>query len=211
MPELTLASPAGALRARHDPPEADPPARGPRGALVCHPHPLHGGTMDNKVVFTVAKRLRERGLHVLRFNFRGAGGSEGDHDLGVGERDDVRAGLEHLASLVAPGDGLLVAGFSFGSYVGLSVGVDDPRVTALLAIAPPVAHYDYGPIAATSKPLGVVYAEQDELVPADRVRRFVEACARPPRVFAVEGSGHLFHGRLEPIRRAVDAFLDELD
>ena len=90
MPDVALRGPAGRLVARHDPPEAPPPARGPLAAVVCHPHPLYGGTLENKVVHSVARALREGGLHVLRFNFRGAGGSDGIHDGGAGEVDDAR-------------------------------------------------------------------------------------------------------------------------
>ncbi len=202
--ELELVSPAGRLRALHDVPHGPPPGHGPRAALVCHPHPLHGGTLDNKVVFTLARGLREHGLHVLRFNFRGAGGSEGTHDGGRGELQDARAGLDAAASLV-PGDpGLLVAGFSFGAFVGLTAALADPRARALLAVAPPVNHYDFSPIAATALPLAVIYARDDELVPAAQVEAFIASCARPPRVYRVDGCGHLFHARLADIRRALD-------
>jgi uncharacterized protein len=207
-------------------PGSAPPARGPRAALVCHPHPAHGGTLDNKVVHTVAKTLRERGLHVLRFNFRGAGGSEGVHDGGRGELDDARAALDLAATLADaapdgavpgaaargadPAGDLLVAGFSFGSFVGLSAALDDPRAAALLAIAPPVNHYDFTRIAATDKPLFVIYARDDELVPAAEVEDFLARCRRPPRAFRVDGSGHLFHGRLAEIRGAVGEVLASL-
>jgi len=164
--------------------------------------------MDNKVVFTVARTLRERGLAVLRFNFRGAGGSEGRHEGGEGERDDVRAALDELAERV-PGP-LLVAGFSFGSFVGLTVGADDGRVAALLAVAPPVGSYDYSVVAATGKPLAVVYAREDELVPPSLVEQWVETCRRRPAVFPVAGAGHLFHGRLRPLSEAVSTFVSGL-
>jgi len=210
--ELALRSPAGVLRALHDTPAVPWPGRGPRAAVVCHPHPQYGGTMDNKVVFTVARSLVERGVHVLRFNFRGAGGSEGVHDAGRGEVDDARAAIDLAATLAGDAGatgGLLVAGFSFGAYVGLSAARDDARVGALLAIAPPVNHYDFTAIAAGSRPLTVVYSDADELVPAREVAAFVASCARPPRVVRVHGSGHLFHGHLGAIRAAVDALLDE--
>ena len=212
MPAFPLVSDAGRLRAIHDPPERDPPESGPVGAVVCHPHPLHGGTMDNKVVFTVARRLREHGLHVLRFNFRGHGGSEGTHDEGRGERGDVAAAIDALAGLVAPRDArrLSVCGYSFGSFVGLSEGVLDERVMALLAIAPPVNHYDFSPIATTSKPVGVVYAPDDELVPVAAVRTWLDGFAREPVTWEVGGGGHLFHARLDGIRAAVDAWLEPL-
>jgi len=211
MPAIELHGPAGALVARHDPPEAPAPARGPLAAVVCHPHPLYGGTLENKVVAAVARSLREAGLHALRFNVRGSGGSAGVHDAGAGEVDDVRAALQRVAGLAGPAaarpGGLLVAGYSFGSYVGLTAGLDDPRVGALLAIAPPVNFYDYGAIARSGKPLCVIYAPGDELVPAALVERWIAGCAHPPRVVAVSGTGHLFHGRVHAVREAVGAWL----
>src|SRR5271154_2756356 len=105
-------------------------------AVVCHPHPLFAGTMHNKVVYQAAKALHLRGIPVLRFNFRGAGLSEGVHDAGRGERDDVRADLDHM-EMQYPNVPLLLAGFSFGSWVGLRVGCEDSRVTNLIGLGIP--------------------------------------------------------------------------
>jgi alpha/beta superfamily hydrolase len=166
--------------------------------------------MDNKVTFTVAKALREAGLHVVRFNFRGFGGSDGVHDDGIGEQDDVRAAIDAAASFVEDGAPLLVAGFSFGSWVGTTVGLADDRVTALMAIAPPVMKYDYAPLAATDKDLAVIYARDDELVPVADVERWLASCARPPRITPVVGATHLFHGKLKPIFAATTSFVAAL-
>ena len=183
--------------------------------------------MDNKVVHAVARVLRERGLHVLRFNFRGAGGSEGFHDEGRAELDDARAAVDRVVELAglagrgAPGGpaaagarvppgSVLVAGFSFGSFVGLSAALDDPRVGALLAVAPPVNHYDYSAISRTDRPLAVIYALGDELVPAALVERFAAGCRNPPRVTAIPGTGHLFHAKLADLRAAIAGFLDSV-
>jgi uncharacterized protein len=214
MPEVALSGPAGRLVARHDPPESPPPARGPLAAVVCHPHPLYGGTLENKVVHGVARALREAGLHVLRFNFRGAGGSDGRHDAGAGELDDARAALERVLELAGPaaaGPGrLLVAGYSFGSWVGLSAALDDARVGARLAVAPPVNFYDFSRIAADERPLAVIYAAADELVPAALVERWLASCRRPPQVTVVHGTGHQFHGQVQAVRAAVGAFAADL-
>jgi len=217
MPAIQFTSSAGQLSGIHDPPEG-PPSVGPlRAAVVCHPHPLQGGTMDNKVVFTLARVLRERGLHVVRFNFRGFGGSEGVHDQGRGELDDVRAALDLAAelsqgSLTQTREGsLLVAGFSFGSYVGLSAGLDDPRVGAFLAVAPPVNHYDYPETGNFGVPLGVICAADDELVPARRVEAWAGYCpGADVQSHRIDGATHLFHRRLGPLRAAVGEFLDHV-
>jgi uncharacterized protein len=214
MPEVELRGPAGPLVAVHDPPQAAPPAYGPLAALVCHPHPVYGGTLQNKVVHAVARALCEGGLHVLRFNFRGAGGSAGAHDAGRGERDDARAALERLVELAGPAAGeagrLLVAGYSFGSWVGLSAALGDARVGARLAVAPPVNHYDFAPVAADGRPLAVIYAAGDELVPAALVEAWIASCRPPPRVTAVHGTGHLFHGKVHEVRAAAAGFLAAL-
>ncbi len=228
---ISLQSSAGRLAGLYDAPTgAAVPCRSegrgaPRAAVVCHPHPLGGGTKDNKVVHATAKVLAQRGLHVVRFDFRGAGGSEGEHDEGRREVDDVRAALDFAAACLtqAPeaagadaGDvalegSLLMVGYSFGSWVGLRAALDDPRVGARMAIAPPVGFYDYAVIAADPRPLAVVYAEADELVPPDDVRRWVETCAEPPLVTAIAKAGHLFHGRLAPLREAVHGFVNRLE
>ena len=110
-------------------------------AVVCHPHPLYGGTMHNKVVFRVARALHGLGLPVLRFNFRGTGMSAGEHDFGRGEADDVRAALDYLAEQF-PGRPLLLAGFSFGAWVGLRVGCGDARVAELVGLGLPANDSD---------------------------------------------------------------------
>lgn len=219
MPAIELRSGGLRLVAHHDPPQAPPPAAGPLAAVVCHPHPLYGGTLDNKVVHGLARALREAGLHVLRFNFRGAGGSEGSHDAGRGEQDDVRAALDLVTSLAGLSEAssagsaagkLLLAGYSFGSYVGGTVALSEPRVGALIAVAPPVNHYDFRAIAAARPPRLVAYARDDELVPAALVERFLASCAVAPRVVRLPEGGHMFHGQISALRAAVGAWLAEL-
>ena len=216
MPDVELRSGGLLLVARHDPPESEPPAAGPAAAVVCHPHPLFGGTLENKVVHGLARALREAGLHVLRFNFRGTAGSEGEHDSGAGERDDVRAALDTVAALAglpadAPGR-LLVAGYSFGAWVGLTVALGDARVGARIAVAPPVNHYDFRAIAAApTPPLLVAWSRDDELVPAALVERFVASCAVPPHTVPLPSGGHMLHGQIAALRAAVGGWLATLE
>lgn len=211
MSAFTLDGPVGRLEARQELPAGPLPAQGPRALVVCHPHPQFGGTLQNKVVFSVARAGVTAGLAAVRFNFRGAGDSAGEHDHGRGEVDDVRAALDHAAGLAGGGDGCLaLAGFSFGSFVGLSAAVDDPRVAGCLAIAPPVNHYDFGFVRAYERPLTVVYARDDELVPAAAVEAWLAGLVRPPRIVPVAGASHLFHGKLAPLREATASFLAHL-
>ncbi|MFT7465255.1 MAG: alpha/beta superfamily hydrolase [Pseudohongiellaceae bacterium] len=164
--------------------------------------------MDSKVVYTLAKSLAKAGLHVVRFNFRGVSGSEGRHDRGEGELNDARAALDFAAELVGEAAGsVLMAGFSFGSWVGLNVGADDDRVAALLAVAPPVNFYDFSAAVESDKPLSVIYALDDELVSVEAVQSWLGTVNRPHLVTPVAAAGHLFHGRLGALRTGVAATL----
>ncbi len=148
-----------------------PPAAAPgMAALVCHPHPVFGGTMHNKVVFQAAKALDSLGIAVLRFNFRGAGLSEGVHDKGRGEIHDVRAALEFLATQF-PTVRLLVAGFSFGCWVGMRAGCEDARVEKLIAIGAPVNNSDFAYLGKCAKPKLFVHGSNDEHGDVEKVRR----------------------------------------
>lgn len=181
----------------------------PRGAaVVCHPHPLHGGTMHTKAVFRTAQALSEAGLLALRFNFRGVGTSTGSHEEGVGEKDDVRAALAWLAE-ERPGLPLVVAGFSFGSIVGLSVGVEDERVKALVGLGLPLEHSDASFLADAGKPVLVVQGEHDEFGPAARVEREMDGYGEHLTIVAVSGADHFFHDRFDELRDAVREYFEE--
>jgi uncharacterized protein len=173
--------------------------------LVCHPHPLGGGTMHNKVVYHAMKAFQGLGLPVLRFNFRGTGLSEGEHDHGKGEQDDVRAALDWLErEYRLP---LLFAGFSFGAYVGTRVCCADPRVKGLVALGLPVHgagrdyHYDY--LVSCGKPKLFCSGTRDQYGPKDKVEAEVEAAAPPKELLWVEGADHFFVGKLDQVQRAI--------
>jgi alpha/beta superfamily hydrolase len=149
--------------------------------LVCHPHPLFGGTMHNKVVYQAAKALHRKGMPVLRFNFRGVGLSEGEHNRGRGEQDDVRTALDYLAKEF-PARPILLAGFSFGSWVGLRVGCEDPRVTSLIGLGIPVNKSDLSYLASCAKPRLFIQGENDEFGPRVNVEEFVATLPEPKRL-----------------------------
>jgi len=165
-------------------------------AVVCHPHPLFGGTMHNKVVHAAAEALVGAGLPALRFNFRGAGGSTGAHDGGRGESDDLRAVLDEAARRF-PGLPLVVAGYSFGAFVGLGVGCYDRRVAALIGIAAPVGLFNFSFLRDCDKPLTLIQGESDPLAPLPLVLALAAALPRGARVVPVEGAAHGFADRLE--------------
>jgi len=168
---LFLAGPAGRLEAILWSP-SEGAAR--MAAVVCHPHPLFGGTMHNKVVYQAAKALDALGLPVLRFNFRGAGMSEGKHDRGEGERGDVRAALDFLAAEY-PAIPLLLAGFSFGCWVGLRAGCEDARVTSLIGLGAPVNNADFSYLKECGKPKLFVHGRKDQFGDAEKLRSLVNS------------------------------------
>lgn len=162
-------------------------------AVICHPHPLYGGTMDNKVVHYTARALHEMGMPVARFNFRGVGQSAGTFADAVGEADDVRAVIDWLRRR-HPDRPLLLAGFSFGSYVAASIA-RQVHVDMLISIAPPVNLYNFGHVAY-SNPWLIIMGDEDEVVPVDEVRQWLSAPWQGRQVVWMEGASHFFHGRL---------------
>jgi hypothetical protein len=164
-------------------------------ALVCHPHPLFGGTMHNKVVYQAAKALHEAGMPVLRFNFRGAGLSQGKHDDGRGELEDVRVALDYLAREFA-GAPILLAGFSFGACVGLRVGSEDSRVMRLIGLGIPLIRCDMTYLQDCKKPKLFISGGNDEFGPREQVEALFATLPEPKKLRIVEGVDHFFSGKL---------------
>jgi alpha/beta superfamily hydrolase len=179
-------------------------------AVVCHPHPLHGGTMHNKVVYQAAKTLHRAGLPVLRFNFRGVGLSQGAHDGGRGEQHDVRTALEFLARRF-PGVPLLVAGFSFGAWVGLRVGCEDSRVVALAGLGMPVGSVDASYLSSCAKPMLLVSGDRDQFAPKEKLKAMGAGIPARARKFTelelIAGADHFFTGHLDELDRALSTWL----
>jgi len=176
-------------------------------ALVCHPHPLYGGTMHNKVVYQTAKALHQLGAPVLRFNFRGAGQSEGEHDRGAGEQDDVRAALDYLAAEF-PGKPIVLAGFSFGSWVGLRVGCEDPRVSRLIALGLPVDNVDASYLKACTKPKLFIQGANDQFGSREKLEALFGELPEPKRLVFVGGADHFFEGHLDEVGPIIHDWLD---
>jgi len=200
---VTIDGTAGPLEARvEDPTPGSVPAA---CGVVCHPHPLHGGTMQNKVVHTLARAMQQAGAPTVRFNFRGVGGSAGHYDAGVGELEDALAACAwaraHWSCEV-----LWLAGFSFGAAVALEAAAV-AKPSALVTVAPPVGRIIVAPVARPCCPWLVVQGDRDELVDVATVRRWVAEFALPPRLLELPGAEHFFHGRLGELRGAVHEFL----
>lgn len=200
-----LDGPAGRLEAILN--EGAPEAT--HAALVCHPHPLFGGTMHNKVVFHAMKALHSFGFPVLRFNFRGAGLSEGQHDEGRGEVEDVRAALDWLESeFPLP---VVFGGFSFGAATGLKAACPDPRVDAVISLGTPVEAegraYAYRFLQDCAKPKLFVSGSRDQYGPRDAVEAMVGKLPEPKKLVFVEGGDHFFLGHLAEMRIAIEEWL----
>jgi hypothetical protein len=203
---LTVAGPAGQIEALLETPAAAtaPDAFG----VVCHPHPLFGGAMTNKVVHTVARSWQELGVPTLRFNFRGVGASEGQYDEGRGETEDALAVIA-FGSRRWSGAMLWLAGFSFGAYVALrAAAIAGPAL--LVSIAPPVGRWDFTSLRTPACPWLIVQGDRDDLVDAAAVQFWARAQRPEPRLAILNGAEHFFHGRLHDLRDVVRDFSREV-
>ncbi|MFY9740651.1 MAG: alpha/beta fold hydrolase [Candidatus Sulfotelmatobacter sp.] len=187
-------------------------------AIVCHPHPLFGGTLHNKVVFHTMKALNSFGFPVLRFNFRGTGLSEGEHDHGRGEVDDVRTALNWLDSeFHLP---LIFAGFSFGAAVGLRAACPDPRVKAAISLGTPVTPassenelprtYNFDFLSNCSKAKLFVSGSRDPFGPREKLEQLVASASDPKKLILIEGADHFFEGRLREVRQIIEGWIREM-
>jgi len=187
----------------------EPAAKVARAAVVCHPHPLFGGTMHNKVVFRIARAFQDAGFAVLRFNFRGAGRSQGAHDQGRGEQDDLRAAIHFIEQKYADAE-LWVAGFSFGAGVLLSVACEDERPRALVVAGAAVTKNDFSFLASCDKPKLFVQGSLDEFGRVSDLEKLVARLEQPARLKIIEGADHFFEGHLDELWQAVTDFILEI-
>jgi uncharacterized protein len=218
MPTITdLTGPAGQLEAVLDQPALRTATGAPRAAVVfAHPHPQYGGTMHTKTVYQGAKGLARIGCAVLRFNFRGVGGSAGEFDQGEGEMADFRAALDYLAAKY-PESPLWAAGFSFGAWVALETGALDPRVDLLIGIAPPVAtsvsgmNYTFPNTLASTKPKFFVQGEADDVCPIEGMWAFYGKLEEPKELVVIDAADHLFDGRTQEVGEALEELLADFE
>jgi uncharacterized protein len=213
MPSLTdLIGPAGPLEALLDQPSTGTHVRA--AVVFAHPHPQFGGTMHTKAVYQGAKGLARIGCAVLRFNFRGVGRSAGEFDQGEGEKADFRAALDYMADQY-PNTPLWAAGFSFGSWVALEVGAEDPRVSVLIGIAPPVATsvsgqvYTFEATLASTKPKFFVQGEADEVCPIEGMWGFYGKLHEPKELVVIDMANHLFEGHAAEVGEALEDLLQD--
>ncbi len=201
--KLAIHGPAGRLEALHEKPAS---ARPVAAAVVCHPHPQHGGTMHNKVAHTLARAFLLAGCAALRFNFRGTEGSEGAYDEGIGELGDALAALEWLRKRY-PDKPLWLAGFSFGAAIAVRAAATWP-VSGLVSVAPAVRRFPTGLDQQPDCPWLIVQGDEDELVDVEDTIAWVNELDPGPELLVMPGVEHFFHGNLSPLREIVAEFVD---
>ena len=200
---VTIEGPSGPLEGRVEDPAED--SRPAAVGVICHPHPLHGGTMHNKVVHTVARAMQQLGTPTLRFNFRGVGRSAGQYGHGIEEVYDALAACEWARRRFRC-DALWLAGFSFGAAIALQAA-GQARPAKLVTVAPPVGRLLVTPVARPPCPWLVVQGDRDELVELPAVEAWVAGFDEQPRLVVLPGAEHFFHGRLVELRAEVLEFL----
>ena len=199
-----IPGPAGRLDALLDEPSDGQSLRA--AVVLAHPHPLFGGTMHTKVVYQAAKALSRIGCAVLRFNFRGVGMSAGAFDEGAGEKADFRAGIDFVRDRY-PSARVWAAGMSFGAWIALTVGAEDPRIGTLIGIAPPITRYDFDAVAASAKPKFFIQGERDEICALKDMRAFYARCLEPKELVVIDGADHLFDGKVSEVAEAIEDLL----
>ena len=177
---------------------------GLRAAVVlAHPHPQFGGTMHTKVVYQAAKAFARIGCAVLRFNFRGVGTSEGSWDEGRGEMEDFRAGVTFMRERY-PNARIWAAGMSFGAWIALTVGTQEPSISTVLGICPPLSQYDFKGVRTSEKPKFFIQGEFDELCPLKEMKDFYAKAADPKELVVIDAADHLFDGKVLEVGDAIE-------
>jgi hypothetical protein len=206
MPLREIAGPAGRLEALLDEPATSIHLRA--AVVLGHPHPQYGGTMHTKALYQAAKALARIGCAVLRFNFRGAGTSAGVFDDGPGEMDDFRAGLDFMRTQ-HPSSPMWAGGMSFGSWIAMTVGAEDPRVSTLIGIAMPVSRYDFEPVARSTKAKFFIQGERDEICPLKEMRAFYARAVEPKELVVIDTADHVFDGKVSEVADAIEDLLGD--
>lgn len=194
--DFLLEGPAGQLEVLTTYPET--PRTPPVVAVICHPHPLFGGTLNNKVITTLARSFHTMGLNTVRFNFRGVGKSQGQYDQGIGEIKDLLAILRWLNNVYST-PAIWLAGFSFGAYIAAR-GAKEWPVERLICVAPPIENFPFKTLPPFSCPWFVIQGDKDEIVSPQAVFSWIDSLANPPTVLRIKNASHFFHGQLVELR-----------
>jgi alpha/beta superfamily hydrolase len=207
MPEVIINGPEGRLEGRyHHSKEGNAPI-----ALLLHPHPQHGGTMNNRVVYTLYHAFVKRGFSTLRFNFRGVGRSQGQFDRGEGELSDAASALDWLQTYNPNAGACWIGGFSFGAWIGMQLLMRRPEIDAFIAVAPPANMFDFSFLAPCPASGLIIQGDRDQLVPVESVQRLINKLMHQRDIRIdhrmIAGADHFFQNQLEPLGAAVDAYI----
>ena len=209
MPEVIFNGPEGRLEGRYQQGK-DPNAP---IAIVLHPHPEFGGTMNNQIVYHLFYMFAQRGFSVLRFNSRGVGRSQGVFDHGIGELSDAAAALDWLQTLNRESRGCWIAGFSFGAWIGMQLLMRRPEIEGFISIAPPANLYDFSFLAPCPSSGLIIHGDKDAVVPYKDVSGLVEKLKTQKGIVidqkVVPGANHFFDGKIEPLMQSISAYLDK--
>jgi hypothetical protein len=207
MPEIIFNGPAGRLEGRYH------HSRSPGAAiaLLLHPHPQHGGTMNNRVIYGLYESFARLGFSALRFNFRGVGRSQGDFDNGVGELSDAAAALDWLQDFNQNVSACWIAGFSFGAWIGMQLLMRRPEISGFISIAPPANVYDFSFLAPCPASGLILHGDRDEVVPEPSVSKLAQKLASPRGIAidyqVIKGADHLFQEQIEALADRVEAYI----
>jgi len=210
MPEVIFNGTEGRLEGRyHHSREPGAPI-----ALILHPHPLHGGTMNNRIVFTLFQAFQNRGFSVLRFNFRGVGRSQGDFDNGQGELSDAASALDWMQNFNPNASNCWVAGYSFGAWIGMQLLMRRPEISGFVSVAPPAGVNDFSFLAPCPASGLIVHGRDDDLVPAPAVAKLAQKLSAQKNISIdyreIAGADHLFAEQVEELSAAVDDYLSQV-
>ena len=210
MPEVNFNGPDGRLEGRYH------PSNRPQAplALLLHPHPQHGGTMNNKIIYKLYQTFTKRGFSTLRFNFRGVGRSQGQFDNGQGELSDAASALDWMQTQNPNTRSCWIAGFSFGAWVAMQLMMRRPEIDGFISIAPPASQHDFSFLAPCPASGMIIHGDKDEVVPQSSVDKLAQKLQKQKNIKIdyriVEGSDHFFIHHLDPLNKQVEGYLDKM-
>ncbi|HIC27922.1 MAG TPA: alpha/beta fold hydrolase [Rhodospirillales bacterium] len=210
MPEVNFNGPDGRLEGRYH------PSNRPQAplALLLHPHPQHGGTMNNKIIYKLYQTFTKRGFSTLRFNFRGVGRSQGQFDNGQGELSDAASALDWMQTQNPNTRSCWIAGFSFGAWVAMQLMMRRPEIDGFISIAPPASQHDFSFLAPCPASGMIIHGDKDEVVPQSSVDKLAQKLQKQKNIKIdyriVEGSDHFFIHHLDPLNEQVEGYLDKM-
>lgn len=209
MPEVNFNGPDGRLEGRYN------HSKMPNApvALLLHPHPQHGGTMNNKVVYSLYQTFVRRGFSALRFNFRGVGRSQGQFDNGPGEMSDAASALDWMQSYNPNASGCWIGGFSFGAWIGMQLMMRRPEISGFISLAPPASVNDFTFLAPCPSSGLIIHGEKDEVVPVSSVGKLAEKLSSQKTIeidyHVIAGADHLFQDKIDAVSTLINEYLDK--